>query len=121
MSEPRPAMEKLRRHKERHKRRNKLVRVVVALVGALVVLAGLALSLPGVPGPGLLLIAVGLAILALEFDRAERLLERIIDRVEAARKRTSTRQEILLGLASLAAIAGYVVAAVVWEIPILPG
>lgn len=121
MSEPRPAIQNLRRRKERHKQRSKLVRVVVALVGGLVVLLGLGLSLPGVPGPGLLLIALGLGILALEFDRAERLLERIIDRVEAAREKTSTAQEILIGLASLSLVVGYVVAAFLWEIPILPG
>jgi hypothetical protein len=121
MTEPRPAIQKLRRRKELHKRRSKLYRVPFALVGGLVVLAGLALSLPGVPGPGLLLVGLGLAMLALEFDRAERLLERIIDRVEAVRDRTSAAQEIALALVGVAAIAGYVVAAVVWEIPVLPG
>jgi hypothetical protein len=121
MSEPRPAIERLRRRKERHKQRSKLYRVPFALVGGLVVLAGVGLSLPGVPGPGLLLIGLGLAMLALEFDRAERLLERIIERVEAAREKTSTTQEILLALVGVASIAGYVVAAILWEIPILPG
>jgi Putative transmembrane protein (PGPGW) len=121
MSEPRPAIQRLRRRKERHKQRSKLYRVPFALVGGLVVLVGVGLSLPGVPGPGLLLIALGLAMLALEFDRAERLLERIIDRVEEAREKTSTLQEVLLLVGGLAAIAGYVVAAFLWEIPILPG
>jgi hypothetical protein len=121
MSEPRPAIQKLRRRKERHKQRSKLYRIPFALVGALIVLAGVGLSLPGVPGPGLLLVALGLAMLALEFDRAERLLERIIDRVETAREQTSTMQEILIALGGVAAIAGYVVAAILWEIPYLPG
>jgi hypothetical protein len=85
------------------------------------VLAGLALSLPGVPGPGLLLVGLGLAMLALEFDRAERLLERIIDRVEQVRDKTSAAQEIALALGGLALIAGYIVAAILWEIPVLPG
>jgi hypothetical protein len=91
------------------------------VVGVLVVLAGLALSLPGIPGPGLLLVGLGLAMLALEFDRAERLLERIIDRVEAVRDKTSAAQEIALALCGVAAIVGYVVAAILWEIPVLPG
>lgn len=121
MSEPRPAIKKLRRRKERHKQRSKLYRIPFAVVGALIVLAGLALSLPGVPGPGLLLAAVGLAMLALEFDRAERLLERIIDRVEAARERTSATQEILIGVAGVLVLAGYIAAALLWEIPVLPG
>lgn len=121
MSEPRPAIQKLRRRKERHKQRSKLYRIPFAVVGALIVLVGLGLSLPGVPGPGFLVIGLGLAMLALEFDRAERLLERIIDRVEAVRDKTSTTQEILIALVSVAAIVSYTVAAILWEIPFLPG
>lgn len=121
MTEPRPAIQKLRRRKELHKQRSKLYRIPFAFVGVLVVLTGLALSLPGVPGPGLVLVALGLAMLALEFDRAERLLERIIDRVEAVRDKTSAAQEIALALVGIAAIAAYIVAVVLWEIPVLPG
>lgn len=121
MNEPRPAIKSLRRRKERHKRRSKVYRVPFALAGALIIVAGLALSLPGVPGPGLLLIAVGLGMLALEFDRAERLFEKIIDRVEDARERTSVWQQVVLGILGLVAAIGYVVAAVVFEIPVVPG
>jgi Zn-dependent membrane protease YugP len=121
MSEPRPAIKKLRRRKERHQQRSKLYRIPFAIVGGMIVLAGVLLSLPGVPGPGILLVALGLAMLALEFDRAERLLEKIIDRVEEAREKTSAAQEIALAVLGLAAIAGYVVAALLWEIPVLPG
>jgi uncharacterized protein (TIGR02611 family) len=121
MTEPRPAIQKLRGRKEKHKQRSKLYRVPFAIAGTLILLLGVALSLPGVPGPGLLLVALGLAMLALEFDRAERLLERIIDRVEQAREKTSTAQEVALALVGIAAIAAYVVAAFVWEIPVLPG
>jgi Flp pilus assembly protein TadB len=121
MTEPRPAIQKLRRRKERHKQRSKFYRVPFALVGVLIVLLGLLLSLPGVPGPGLLLAALGLAMLALEFDRAERLLERIIDRVEAVRDKTSTTQEILLAVAGIGLTVGYAVYAFFGEVPILPG
>ncbi|MBA3384756.1 MAG: PGPGW domain-containing protein [Actinobacteria bacterium] len=121
MSEPRPAIKSLRRRKERHKQRSKVYRVPFALAGVLVIVAGVALSLPGVPGPGLLLVAVGLGMLALEFDRAERLLEKILDRVEDARERTSVWQQVALGVIGLAAGVGYVVAAFVFEIPVLPG
>ena len=121
MSEPRPAIERLRRRRERHKQRSKIYRIPFALVGGLIILAGLALSLPGIPGPGILLIALGLGMLALEFDRAERLLERIIDRVEAARERTSRTQEVLLLAGGVIAAAAYVVAIFPWEIPVLPG
>jgi Putative transmembrane protein (PGPGW) len=121
MSEPRPAIERLRQRRERHKQRSKIYRVPFALFGALIVVAGVALSLPGIPGPGILLIALGLGMLALEFDRAERLLERIIDRVEAARERTSTAQQVVVGVAGVAALVGYAVAVLLWEIPVLPG
>ena len=121
MSEPRPAIERLRRRKERHKQRSKVYRVPFALVGALIIVAGLALSLPGIPGPGILLIAVGLGMLALEFDRAERLLERIIDRVEDAREQTSTLQQVVLAVGGVAAVVAYVVVALVWDVPVLPG
>lgn len=121
MNEPRPAIKALRRRKERHKRRSKVYRVPFALAGALIIVAGLALSLPGIPGPGLLVIAVGLGMLALEFDRAERLLEKILDQVEDLRERTSMWQQVTLGALGLAAALGYVVAAFVFEIPVLPG
>ncbi len=121
MSEPRPAIKSLRRRKERHKQRSKIYRVPFALAGALIIVAGIALSFPGIPGPGLLLVAVGLGMLALEFDRAERLFEKIIDRVEDAREQTSMWQQIALGVVGLAAAVGYVVAAVLFEIPYLPG
>jgi hypothetical protein len=121
MSEPRPAIERLRRRKERHKRRSKIYRVPFALTGMLIIVAGLALSLPGVPGPGLLLIALGLAMLALEFDRAERLLEKILDRVEAAREQTSTWSQVVIGVIGVLTLVGYAVAVLLWEIPVLPG
>jgi uncharacterized protein (TIGR02611 family) len=121
MTEPRPAIQKLRRRKELHKQRSKLYRIPFAVVGVLVLVVGVALSLPGVPGPGLLLVGLGLAMLALEFDRAERLLERIIDRVEALREKTSTAQEIALAVVGVGALVGYFVAVVLWEIPVLPG
>jgi sulfite exporter TauE/SafE len=121
MSEPRPAIKSLRRRKERHQQRSKFYRVPFALMGVLILVAGLALALPGVPGPGILLVAVGLGMLALEFDRAERLLEKILDRVEEAREKTSTWQQVALGVLGLLATVGYLVATLLWEVPILPG
>jgi hypothetical protein len=44
-------------------------RIAIALAGGLVVVAGVALAMPFVPGPGVLLILVGLGILSLEFER----------------------------------------------------
>ena len=121
MSEPRPAIRRLRERKERHKQRSRIYRAVFALAAVLVILAGLALSLPGVPGPGLVLVALGLAMLALEFERAERLLERILDRVEEAREKTSPAVQVLLAVAGLTVAIAAIVAVWLWEIPVLPG
>lgn len=121
MSEPRPAIQKLRERKERHKQRGLLYRAMFVVGGVLVMLAGLLLALPGVPGPGLVLIALGLGILALEFDPAERLLERILDRLESASERASPLQKTLvLAAGALAAIA-IAIAFFAWDVPVLPG
>lgn len=121
MGEPRPAIERLRRRKERHKQRNRAYRIGFAIAGGLVIVAGLLLSLPGVPGPGLVLIALGLGMLALEFDRAERLLERVLDRLEQARERLSPLQKAIVAVAGIAAAVFAFVALLLWEIPVLPG
>ena len=44
-------------------------RIGIAIVGGLVVAAGAVLAVPLIPGPGLLVIALGLGILSLEFER----------------------------------------------------
>jgi hypothetical protein len=49
-------------------------RVAVALVGGVVVLAGIAMLV--LPGPGLLAIGLGLALLAAEFESARALRNR---------------------------------------------
>ena len=116
------AIERLRERKERHKQRGKIYRAVWVIVGALVVLAGLALSLPGIPGPGLLLAAFGLGMLALEFDRAERLLEKVLVRLERITdqaQNASRTQKVLLGALGVALVAAAVAALVVWGIPYL--
>ena len=59
------------------------------------------MSGPGVPGPGIVTIVVGLGFLALEFDWAERWLERVIiwgDRAAERAERTTTKQRIAAGM-----------------------
>jgi uncharacterized protein (TIGR02611 family) len=116
-------VEKVRERKEEHKQRGKLYRFAVAFGGVLLVLLGLALSLPGVPGPGLLIVAAGVAVLALEFDRAERLLERILVRVERVSdqaKRASPLQKALVATGVVLAAAAAVVAVVALDVPLTP-
>jgi uncharacterized protein (TIGR02611 family) len=111
----------VRERREKHLERNRIIRVVVAIFGFLVVLAGLAMLV--LPGPGLLVIAIGLGILALEFVWAERLLERTVDKMDDAAdavKRSSRKQQAL-GVSLLAlGVAGLVAAAVLWDLPLLP-
>jgi uncharacterized protein (TIGR02611 family) len=114
---------KLQERKARHKQRHPVHRAAVVVLGVLIVLVGIVLSGPGVPGPGIAVILIGLGFLALEFDRAERLLERVImwaDRAAERAERTSTKQRILAGVAGALALAAFVVAAVLWDIPLVP-
>jgi uncharacterized protein (TIGR02611 family) len=113
---------KLRERKARHKQRHPVHRAGVVALGFLIVLVGIVLSGPGVPGPGIAVILVGLGFLALEFDRAERLLERAIiwaDMAAIRAEQTSTAQRVVAGLLAALAAAAFV-AAIRWDIPLLP-
>jgi uncharacterized protein (TIGR02611 family) len=114
---------KLQERKARHKQRNIVHRVAVVIAGILVVLAGVVMSGPGVPGPGIVTIILGLGFLALEFDWAERWLERVIiwgDRAAERAEQTTTRQRVIAGIVAALAVAGFAVAAVLWDIPLVP-
>ena len=58
---------------------NHTIRVSRIIVGILLILVGIVLSLPLVPGPGLLVVFLGLSVLGGEFEWARRLLERMRD------------------------------------------
>jgi uncharacterized protein (TIGR02611 family) len=93
----------------------------VVLAGFVVLLAGLAM-IP-LPGPGLLVTAIGLAVLALEFAWAERLLERTIERMNQASdtvKRASRVQQLIVGLLGVLLLAAAATAAYAWDVPVLP-
>jgi uncharacterized protein (TIGR02611 family) len=114
---------KLQERKVRHKQRNILQRVAIVLAGILIVIAGIVMSGPGVPGPGIVTIIVGLTFLALEFDWAERWLERVIiwgDRTAERAQQTTTGQRVAAGIATLLAVGGFAVAAILWDIPLMP-
>jgi uncharacterized protein (TIGR02611 family) len=114
---------KLRERKARHKRRHPVHRAGVVALGFLIVLVGIILSGPGVPGPGIAVILVGLGLLALEFDRAERLLEHAIvwaNEAAVRAEQTSTAQRVAGAMLAAVAVAAFVVAAILWDIPLLP-
>jgi hypothetical protein len=120
-----PLVDKLLRGRERHKRRSKAARVAWVAAGFLVIAGGLAIfPLPG-PGP-LILVPVGLAMLALEYVWAEKLLERTLVYANRARHGASglsRRQKVLAVVLALLLVAGtYAGAAALWELPgPLPG
>ncbi|MEX2194961.1 MAG: PGPGW domain-containing protein [Thermoleophilaceae bacterium] len=119
--EKHPLIASLEQRRERHKLRSRVYRVMFAVAGATVTLAGLIMLVT--PGPALVVVPIGLAMLALEFAWAEEMLERAVERAEAAR-RTATEasrlQKLFGALATAAAIAAGLAAAVVWDIPLLP-
>jgi uncharacterized protein (TIGR02611 family) len=117
----RPLLDGVRERRERHRERSRIVRAAVVLAGFVVVLAGLAM-IP-LPGPGLLVTALGLAVLALEFAWAERLLERTVDRMAKTSesvKRATRVQQVLLGLLGVLVAAAALTAAYAWDVPLLP-
>jgi uncharacterized protein (TIGR02611 family) len=114
---------RLRERKARHKQRHVVHRAGVVALGGFLVLAGIVMSGPGVPGPGIATIIVGLGFLALEFDRAERLLERAIrwgERAAGRAERSSPRQRAAALAGVVLALAAFGVAAILWDIPLLP-
>lgn len=122
--EPRPRpklVEQIQARRSDHVRRGRVYRVFFAVAGGLVLLAGLIMLVT--PGPAFVLIPIGLAMLAMEFAWAERLLDRSLEQAQVARERaaqTSRAQRILGGVAGTLAAAAAVAAAVVWDIPLLP-
>jgi uncharacterized protein (TIGR02611 family) len=117
----RELFEKLEDRRERYQERGLAYRILWTTAGFTVVLSGVAMLV--LPGPALAVIPVGLAMLALQFAWAERLLEIAVDKAEAAgkaAKETSRKQKaagfVAMGLAAAACVA----AAIAWDIPLLP-
>ena len=116
-------IERVRDRKHHHKQRGRTYRIAFGIAGFSVLASGIVLSLPFVPGPGLLLIAIGLGMLALEFAWAERLLERVLHQLEHAAERAARAgpTQRLAVAAVVAASAGALVAvAFLWDVPVLP-
>jgi uncharacterized protein (TIGR02611 family) len=119
-SEP-ELVRKLRARQAEHKRRGRLYRWAFVLLGVLILAAGVAML--ALPGPAFVVIPVGLAILSLEFEWAERLLEKALIKGEEARRRAadaSPLQKALSTAAIVCAVAAALTAAILWDIPVLP-
>jgi uncharacterized protein (TIGR02611 family) len=116
-------MSRLHQRKALHKQRSRLYRIAVGAAGVLLILVGLVLAVPGVPGPGLLIVALGVGLLALEFDRAERLLDRILHRLEQvgqATTKASRPQKVLIGAAVVAVGVAALAAVLFLDLPFVP-
>ena len=81
---------RLRERQTRHRERGIVFRVAFAVAGFLVILGGILLLV--LPGPGLVVIAIGLGMLALEFAWAERALERALLRLDHEFERIKRRR-----------------------------
>jgi uncharacterized protein (TIGR02611 family) len=117
-----PKPEDVRARKERHKQRGRVYRVTFAAIGFALVALGLAL-IP-LPGPGWLVVALGLGMLALEFDRAERLLEKILVRLERLTEQAAEASPLVKALtaaATVVGLAGAVAVIVLFDLPYFPG
>jgi uncharacterized protein (TIGR02611 family) len=118
---PHRLVESLRERRDRHRERRLIARVAFVVAGFTVLLAGVAMLL--LPGPALVVIPIGLAMLALEFAWAERMLERAIEHAERARKtatETTPMQRVLTGLAFALGAGALCAWAVLGDIPIVP-
>jgi uncharacterized protein (TIGR02611 family) len=90
-----------------------VVRVLIVVAGFLLLAVGALLLV--LPGPGLLVIAAGLGLLALEFRWAARLRDLVLRRTQRVRPKKRSHQ---VALAVLAAVVGLAVAAAaIWGLP----
>jgi uncharacterized protein (TIGR02611 family) len=124
VDEPRPHhpwVDRLRQQRARHLGRSRFYRVPFAVLGFTIVLIGVALLV--LPGPGLLVMAAGLGMLALEFAWAERVLDRTLERMTRTTRAVRRGNRVLKALSTAAGVAG--VAALVavglyFDLPFLP-
>jgi len=120
-SRARQLLESLEDRRAAFRDRHVLYRSVFVVLGVAVTLAGFAMLV--LPGPAIVVIPVGLAMLALQFDWAERALERAVDQAERAADAASASspvQRVLVGVAVAVAAAALAVWAYVGDVPFLP-
>jgi uncharacterized protein (TIGR02611 family) len=119
---PRPKLvERLEARRETHLQRSRVYRFGFAALGMVILAGGIVMLVT--PGPAFVLIPIGLAMLALEFTWAERLLEKSLERAQIAQEKAAQAtalQRVLGVLAGLAAFAACIAAVLLWDIPLLP-
>ena len=118
-SRARRMAEGLQERRRRHLTRSRPHRIGIVILGFLITLAGLVMTGP-IPGPGTLIIPIGLALLALEFAWAERLLQRALRYAEEAGDRASalsTRAKVAIAIVVVLVLAAAVTAVIVFRPP----
>ncbi|WP_205698271.1 PGPGW domain-containing protein [Conexibacter sp. SYSU D00693] len=110
--EPPAIVRRLQDRRESHRDHGIIYRGAFLVAGFTVLLGGLAMLV--LPGPALLVIPIGLAILSLEFAWAARALDEILDKAAAAQEKAGgmgTREKVVLGVVAgvcaVAAVAGF--------------
>ena len=121
-SNPEPKLvTKLKERKESHRQKGRLYRAAFVVAGVILVLAGAAMLL--LPGPAFVVIPIGLALLALEFTWAEKLLDRSLVEADKAKRKaqeTTRKQRILSGIAIACGVGAFVALAILYDIPLIP-
>ena len=104
-----------------HLRRGRFYRASVVVAGGTITAGGVALLV--LPGPAFLIMPIGLAMLALEFAWAEKLLDKAIAQADAAQRKaaqTTPLQRVLGAAVTLVVVAAAVSVAVMYDVPLLP-
>jgi uncharacterized protein (TIGR02611 family) len=113
--EPPKAVKRLQEQRAQYQDHGRVYRTLWVVAGATVVLAGIAMLV--FPGPAIVVIPIGLAMLSLEFCWAQRLLDRALEGgldAKDAVKNASTRTKVLgasgvvLGVGAIGVVAGTV-------------
>ncbi len=113
--EPPKLIQRLRERREAYKGYGRAYRIAWVTAGVIVVVAGLAMIV--LPGPALVVIPIGLAMLSLEFAWAERLLDSTLERGIDAKDiaLNASRGQKIVGVAAIVcAIAAAVAVAVIY-------
>jgi len=114
-------VQKLQESRETHKDRHLIVRGAFAVAGVILLFGGLAMLV--LPGPAFVVIPIGLALLSLEFAWAGRLLDKSLEKADAARDRAtgaSRTVKLLVAAAVACGVIAAVVVALAYDVPYVP-
>lgn len=105
-------LQRLEAHRARHAERGLVLRALWVLAGFAVLLAGLVMLVT--PGPAVVVIPLGLAMLSFEFAWAERLLERSVRGGLRARRAAGRRRTLATALGAVLVLAAAAAASLLY-------